>query len=133
MARHAADAAIGLNRHTALLLAARAALWARDAAALNDLLASLRAEPSNGRATAGGLRTLEAGAAGLAESAGAPNDYERAIAAWRELDLPLPLLLTLVERDAFVGSSPEAGREAERLMGRLQAKGLERLTRRTTS
>ena len=38
LAREAADAAVGVNRHAALVLAARSALWARDAGAAHSLL-----------------------------------------------------------------------------------------------
>ena len=129
LARQAAEAAVGLNRHAALVLAARSALWARDARALASLLDPLRAESVPGRATAFGLRTLEAGAAALSGEARAKAHYRGAIAGWEGLDLPLPLLLTLAERKTFLAGAATAGgnEQAARLVERLGAKGLKRL------
>ena len=55
--------------------------------------------------------------------------YRGAIAGWEELDLPLPLLLTLVERKTFLsGAETEVGMSKPlELVERLGAKGLKRL------
>jgi hypothetical protein len=90
-------------------------------------LDSLRAESVPGRATACGLRTLEAGAAALSGGAGAKARYRNAIAGWEDLDLPLPLVLALVERKTFVPGAGDAGDTGRELMERLGAKGLSRL------
>ena len=129
LARQAAEVAVGVNRHTALVLAARSALWARDARALDSLVDQLRTESVPGRATAWAVRSLEAGATALSGGTGAKARYRNAIAGWQELDLPLPLLLTVVERKAFLsGADTVAGNEeAARLVERLGAKGLKRL------
>jgi class 3 adenylate cyclase/tetratricopeptide (TPR) repeat protein len=127
LARQAAEAAVGLNRHTALVLAARSALWARDAEALASLLDQLGAESVPGRATVCGLRTLEAGAAALSGGAGAKARYRIVIAGWEELDLPLPLLLALVERKRFLADAADPADTGRELMERLGAKGLKRL------
>jgi class 3 adenylate cyclase/tetratricopeptide (TPR) repeat protein len=127
LARQAAEAAVGLNRHAALVLAARSALWARDPRALESLLEMLRSVSLPGRATAAGLRTLEAGAAALAGGAGARARYRNAIAAWQDLDLPLPLLLALVERRTFLSEPANAEPAIAELRDRLGATGLRRL------
>ena len=89
----------------------------------------MRAESVPGRATAFGLRTLEAGAAALSGEARAKAHYRGAIAGWEGLDLPLPLLLTLAERKTFLSDAATAGgnEQAARLVERLGAKGLKRL------
>jgi class 3 adenylate cyclase len=130
LARQAAEAAVGVNRHAALVLAARAALWARDAKELAGLLDLLRAGSVPGRATACGLRTLEAGAAALSGGAGANARYRNAIAGWEDLQLPLPLLLAIVERKTFLSGSGEPAAKADtgrELAERLGARGLKRL------
>ena len=124
MARGAAEEAVGYNRHAALVLAARGALWARDSDSLHRLLETMRGDPSSGRATTAGQRTLEAGAAALRGEANAQDLYRHAIAAWRELDLPLPHLLALIERNRFLRPSAQAKKEILRLMDQLQARGL---------
>jgi hypothetical protein len=49
--------------------------------------------------------------------------------AWAQLDLPLPHLLALLERDLLLdGGKPSA--EATELIDRLGAKGVQALTRR---
>ena len=127
LARQAAEAAVGLNRHAALALASRSALWARDAKTLDGLLDSLRAESVPGRATACGLRTLEAGAAALLGGAGAKARYRNAIAGWEDLDLPLPLLFALVERKTFLSGATGMETPDRELIERLGANGLKRL------
>jgi class 3 adenylate cyclase len=133
LARQAAESAVGVNRHAALVLAARSALWARDVEELESLLDQLRALSVPGRATACGLRTLEAGASALAGRGGATARYRNAIAGWRDLDLPLPLLLAVLERRTFLKGTRDAaepaaaGDDVGELMDRLGAKGLRRL------
>jgi hypothetical protein len=50
------------------------------------------------------------------------------VAAWRELALPLPLLLTLLERETLLRPTAAGRSEAARLIDRLGAGGLRRLS-----
>jgi tetratricopeptide (TPR) repeat protein len=134
-ARELAGAAVapsvGFSRHAALVLSARAALWAGDAAGAQAVLDSLRTVPLNGRAAAAAVETIAAGAAAHAgRLAEARTGYRKAIALWRELDLPFPLALALLERDAFL--PPARGKssaEALALIDRLRGVGLAQLAR----
>jgi class 3 adenylate cyclase/tetratricopeptide (TPR) repeat protein len=130
LAHRAAERAIGFNRHAALILSARAALWAGDGKQARHDLDTIAAEPLPGRAIAASLRALLAGADALAgQPAAARAGYREAMAAMRELDLPLPLVLTLLEREAFLRSTAGGNVEARALIERLGAKGLSRLLR----
>ena len=129
LARAAADSSIGFNRHAALVLCARAALWGGDGRRLERAMATLRDEPMAGRSAAASVRTLEAGADALAgRTAAARAAYRAAVAAWRELALPLPLLLTLIERETLLRPTAAGRSEAARLIDRLGAGGLRRLS-----
>ena len=133
LAGQAADGAIGFNRHAALLLSARSALWAGDQGGAEGVLNRLSDEPMAGRATTAGMQTLQAGVAALAaNSATARAGYRRAISGWRRLDLPLPLLLALLERDALLpgARSDQSRDEVAQLLERLGARGLKRLAAR---
>jgi tetratricopeptide (TPR) repeat protein len=127
LAARAAEAALWFNRHAALVLAARAALWTNDVKAARSILDTLQAEPMTGRATSAGIETVEAGLAALGGSQGAAADYRRAIARWKDLDLQLPLLLARIDQMRFVGPSPASMREVNQRIDQLGAKGLRRL------
>jgi class 3 adenylate cyclase/tetratricopeptide (TPR) repeat protein len=126
-ARKAAGGAVGFNRHAALILAGRAALWAGDAAKLAADLAELGAEGLTGRSAAAAVTALRAGEAALAsDQAAAEEAWAGALATWRQLDLPFPLLLSLLERAKFLRGNPDRT-EVNELVQRLGAKGLARL------
>jgi predicted transcriptional regulator len=126
-AREAAAGAVAFNRHAALILAGRAALWARDEAQLAADLAEIGAEGLTGRSAAAGVTALRAGAAALAlDRAAAEEAWGEALATWRELDLPFPLLLSLLERAKFLPGNQDRT-EVNQLVERLGAKGLARL------
>jgi class 3 adenylate cyclase len=127
LAQEAAGQAIGVNRHAALMLSVRAALWGGQATLLADDLATMNGEPLAGRAATAGVRGLEAASAAQAgDRAAADAGFGDALATWRELDLPFPLLLSLLERARFLPGNPDQA-EATGLMERLGAKGLARL------
>jgi hypothetical protein len=127
LASEAAEGAIGVNRHAALVLAGRCALWARDRARLEGALRDIGAQGVTGRAAVAAVDTLHAGAAGLAsDRGGAEGAWTAAIQAWRELELPLPLLLTLIERRRLLDDDRD-GREIDALLERLDARGVARL------
>ncbi len=128
LARQAAEAAVGLNRHAALVLAARSALWARDAKTLAACWT--RCGPNRSRVArrhAACARSRPAQRP-LSGGAGAKARYRNAIAGWEDLDLPLPLLFALVERKTFLSGAHGHGEPADReLIERLGANGLKRL------
>jgi tetratricopeptide (TPR) repeat protein len=129
LAFQAAEASVSFNRHAALVLAGRAAIWERNAKNLDRALAKLRAEPMPGRSATARVTALAAGADAMSgKLKGARAGYKAAIAAWRELALPLPLLLTLLERETLVQATAAGASEARNLIDRLGARGLTRLT-----
>ncbi|HET7141394.1 MAG TPA: hypothetical protein VFJ03_02810, partial [Candidatus Limnocylindria bacterium] len=130
LAQEAAAASVGFSRNSALLLAARAALWAGDADAARRPLEVLRAEHPHGRAIGTALKTLDAGLAAL-EGRGerARAGYRAVIGEWTTLDLPLPRLLALLERDMLLERS-DPSPEATELMDRLGARGVRAFARR---
>jgi tetratricopeptide (TPR) repeat protein len=137
LAQHAVQPSVGFNRHAALVLSARAALWAGHQARIRADLEAIATAPLAGRAATAAVRTIEAGAAALAgRHSEAAASYRTAIRLWRNLDLPLPLALCLLERDAFMPSatrprSAARNEEALKLIAGLQAAGLKRLARRS--
>jgi len=127
LAEEAAAASVGFSQNSALVLAARAALWARDAEAARAQLNALKHSRPTGRAILASVRTLEAGVAALAGRKGpAAAAYRAADKAWAALDLPLPRLLALLERDSLLGNAGVAA-ETQALMASLGAKGLKSL------
>ena len=135
LAQEAVPSSVGFSRNAALLLSARAALWAGDdAQARADLEAIINAPPA-GRAVIAAVRTIGAGADAVAgRRSEAAAGYRAAIRTWRTLDLPLPLALAVLERDTFLGptsrTSTDAGGDASEIIARLRAVGLKRLARR---
>ena len=130
LAEEAAAASVGFSRNSALLLAARASLWTGRAGAARATLESLKKERPHGRAIGAAIKTLEAGLAAVEHKPQPSKIAYRAVAtAWAQLDLPLPHLLALLERDLLLdGGKPSA--EATELIDRLGAKGVQALTRR---
>ncbi len=129
LAESAGDRSLGAERHAALVLAARAALWLGDRARVEALTVRLDEMQMHGRAVSAAEMTLRAGAAALAERAGAGEMYDRAIASWRSLRLPLHLALCLAERRRLLSSASDdgpalGGEEAEAILGDLGARGL---------
>jgi hypothetical protein len=76
----------------------------------------------HGRAATAAQLTLQAGAAALG---GQDSDllFDRAIAAWRALRLPLRLALCLADRER-VATPARAGGEIQAILGELGANGL---------
>jgi hypothetical protein len=133
LAREAAQGAIGFNRHAALVLAGRSAIWARDGAQLAEALHEVRAAGLAGRTAAATDNALRAGAAALASDRdGAETAWTEAIGALRELALPLPLLLTLIERRRQLDDDRDTRKIGE-LIDRLGARGVARLDRRDSA
>jgi hypothetical protein len=127
LAREAAGGAVAFNRHAALILAGRAALWARDGNQLAADLAEIGAEGLTGRSAAAAVTARRAGAAALAsDRAAAEEAWAEALMTWRELDLPFPLLLSLLERATFLPGNADRT-EVNALVERLGAKGMARL------
>jgi hypothetical protein len=115
--------AFGAERAHDLALAGRAALWNGDVARAREALTSLREDGSPGRAIAAARTTLAAGIAGLAGDPDAAGEFAEAAAAWRSLDLPLPLALSLLDaRRLSIPAEPPA--ELRALIDRLGAEGL---------
>jgi hypothetical protein len=79
------------------------------------------------------LLSVRCGAGGAEARAGKVSDaqanYKAAIATLRELDLPLPLVLTLLEREAFLRPTAAGRTGALKLIDRLGAAGLNGLVR----
>ncbi len=128
LAESAGGRSLGAERHAALVLAARAALWLGDGARVEALTARLDEMQMHGRAVAAAEMTLRAGAAALAERDDAGAMYDRAIASWRSLRLPLHLALCLAERRRLLSAADTGaalgGEEAEAILVDLGANGL---------
>jgi class 3 adenylate cyclase/tetratricopeptide (TPR) repeat protein len=87
----------------ALLTAARAALWLKDADRATALLEQLR-ETTHGPSIAASKTTLEAGLAALAgDRDRALAGYRSALAAWRDLGLSVDEALTAIDMATLLG------------------------------
>ncbi len=106
-------------------MATRASLWLADREAARAALHRLDAALRPGRAAAAASLTLHAGIAALDADPEAGRAYERALAAWHELELPLQRALCLLDRHRLL-SGGEAG-ELHGLLDGLGAAGLRRL------
>lgn len=126
LARQATAGFVGNDTAHERGLAIRAALWARDAAAARAELDVLEASAGWGRASAATIETLRAGLMALAGEEAAAT-YARARDQWRTLDLPLPLLLCLLDEASLATSRPDHDGEIEAIVERLGANGLRRL------
>jgi class 3 adenylate cyclase/tetratricopeptide (TPR) repeat protein len=130
LARQAAGKGIGFNRHAALVLSGRAALWAGDTDRLDADLQAIAVEPLAGRAATAAVRALQGGTKARAgRHAEAQANYKAAIGTLRALDLPLPLVLTILEREAFLRPTAAGRTAALGLIDRLGAAGLKGLVR----
>jgi hypothetical protein len=123
LALAAAEASLGADRHAALVLAGHGAIWQRDAKGVAGVLRELRDAPRSGRAIRAALATLEAGHAALAGRDEAAEQYDRAVAAWRDVRLPLHLALCLVEQDRCLTSDGHGGRATAEAMSILHGLG----------
>jgi class 3 adenylate cyclase len=134
LAQAAGDRSLGAERHAALALATRSALWAGDRATVATSLEGLAETKMHGRAVAAAELTLGAGAAALDDDPSADARYEDAIGRWRSLRLPLQLALCLAERRSLrpaahepSADAAEGHAEAERILMDLGATGLLRI------
>jgi class 3 adenylate cyclase/tetratricopeptide (TPR) repeat protein len=132
-ARIAAQRTVGWERVEALALAGRIAAWNGDATAAAEALRDLEAEASWGRAAGARHRTLRAAVAALRSRGTTPSrtatrDWNAALRAWRDLQLPLRLGLCLLDRWRLAGDG-EARSEAEAVFSDLGASALVRLLR----
>ncbi len=116
----------GADSYVAALLALRADLWLGNGPAVRDGLSRLASEKTRGRMAEAAEQTMRAGAAALLGDASAAQQYERAIAEWRALRLPLHLALSIAERARFHGGDTD---EAEEILAALRADALLRLIR----
>ncbi|HVC22755.1 MAG TPA: adenylate/guanylate cyclase domain-containing protein [Candidatus Dormibacteraeota bacterium] len=107
------EEAAGMNSLHALSIQARAALWMRDregALEVERRLGSFRGRWANACAL-----TVSAGLLALGpEGELALAAYQKAISAWREMELPLDLGLCLLDRVALQGPDGEGSKEAAR-------------------
>ena len=134
LARAAGDRSLGAERHAALALATRSAVWSGDRAAAATSIARLADTEMHGRAVEAAERTLGAGVAALDDDPSAATLYAPAIATWRSLRLPLQLALCLAERGSLPPApddpsteSADALSEAEAILTDLSATGLLRI------
>ena len=126
LAQSAAGRTVGLERAEALTLVGRIATWTGAADAAAEALAELQAEAVWGRAVAARATTLRAAVAAISDPAAvAPADalWDEALAAWRELDLPLREALTLLDRWMVRGDPRDRDAGTQILEG-LGARGL---------
>jgi class 3 adenylate cyclase/tetratricopeptide (TPR) repeat protein len=126
LAQSAAGRTVGLERVEALTLVGRIATWTANADAGAHALAELEAEAVWGRAVTARATTLRAALAAMAEPpdvTAADALWTEALAAWRDLGLPLREALTLLDRWVLRGD-PADREEATRLLEALGARGL---------
>jgi len=97
----------GFDEFEALTLAGRLAAWSGDAEGADQSLTALDAHRLWGRAADAARHTLRAAVASLrggdVASTAAEGEWTAALAAWRELDLPLRLALCHLDRWFLTG------------------------------
>jgi class 3 adenylate cyclase/tetratricopeptide (TPR) repeat protein len=127
LAQRAASRSLGITRGHAHALAARASLWSGDRASAESEVAALESLHIAGRAADAQLLTLRAGLLSGQDHSSAQACYRRAEEAWRSLDLPAHMALTLIDEHRLLGvpSSPEM----LAVLDQLGAAGLRRLVR----
>ncbi len=124
LAIHAADGAAGAERAQRWILAARSALWRRDQAGAARAARALDEIAASGRMVRAAQATLAAGLLAMRSRKGALRAYDRAIAAWRALDLPLYLALATLDAGRLLdGDAPDAA-EAHATLEKMGAHGL---------
>jgi class 3 adenylate cyclase/tetratricopeptide (TPR) repeat protein len=127
LATQAVADSLGAERARQAQLAVRANLWAGDREGAGDGIRTLDEAGVTGRATDAARATLEAGIAALDGDPTAHGRYRAAAQAWRELALPLPLALCLLDAERLGGGAPADPAECDRLLRSLGADGLARL------
>ncbi|CAN5577034.1 adenylate/guanylate cyclase domain-containing protein [soil metagenome] len=123
-ARRAARDLLSVDHLVATTLALRSDLWLGKGGRVARGLAWLDAKKRHGWVARATETTLHAGVAALAGAADAGQRYERAIAEWRDLRLPLHLGLALAERHRLLGGPRD---EAQQIFEQLRAPSLARL------
>jgi tetratricopeptide (TPR) repeat protein len=124
LATQAASSSFGAERARQVELAARASLWAGDPDAARAAVRTLDDVRVTGRATDAARATLEAGLAAVVDDPTAQDRYRAAAHAWRELDLPLQLVLCLLDAQRLGGGAPSDPGECDELLRVLGADGL---------
>jgi len=104
LGERAIDGAIGTDRAYPITLATRASLWMGDRTAAANGIGALGALNQGGRALGALSMTMGAGLAAIDREPEAPGLYRRARDAWRELELPLPLALCLIDQHRLIPS-----------------------------
>ncbi len=135
LAEAAGTRSLGAERHAALVLAARAALWRGARAEAAAAIKRLGRLKMHGRAVLAARSTLRAGAAAMAHRQSAGQMYADAVESWRALHLPLHLAFCLVERQRWLTAASGVERrewqaEAEAILDDLGAAGVLRALRR---
>ena len=124
MATSAAAQSFGAERARQLQLAARASLWLGDREGARAGLQYMDEVGVTGRATDAARATIEAGLAALDGDPTAQNRYRAAAQSWRELALPLQLVLCLLDAQRLGGGAPSDPAECDELLRSLGADGL---------
>ena len=124
LATQAANQSFGAERARQTQLAVRASLWAGDADGARAGLRALDEVGVTGRATDAARETLAAGVAALDADPGAQARYRAAAESWRELALPLQLVLCLLDAQRLGGGTPAHPAESDRILRALGADGL---------
>ena len=127
MARSAAAHSFGAERARQWQFAARASLWLGDRDGARAALEAMNAVGVTGRATDAARATIEAGLASLDGDPAAQNRFRAAAQSWRELALPLQLVLCLLDAQRLGGGAPSDPGESDELLRSLGADGLARL------
>ncbi len=124
LAVEAADGAGGAERAQRWILATRAALWQRDADRAAAALRALKKISASGRTIRAASATLAAGLLAVRNRVGAVRAFDRAIAEWRELDLPLHLGLALLDAGRLLDDGTRDMDEARAILTDMGAQGL---------
>ncbi|MGH2444919.1 MAG: adenylate/guanylate cyclase domain-containing protein [Candidatus Limnocylindria bacterium] len=126
LAEAGAVGAVDVFLHDALVLAARAAIWAGDADA-RAAIARAEAAPARGRVIDAVRLSLRAALAARDGAADASALQQEASDRLRQLGLPMQLALCLIERGRFGGGAASVNEELTTLLDGLRAEGLRRL------
>ena len=106
LARRAAAGSLGAERSAAHALAARASLWAGDAAAAAAEIAAVESIEIRGRAVEAEVMTLRAGLLAFEDPGAAHARYRAAGEAWRSLELAARLALCLADEHRLLAITP---------------------------
>ncbi len=126
LAAAAALESLGADRFHALIVGARASVWAGDREGAAAALSEAEETQLTGRAKEAALETLRAGVAAL-DGDNDPAAFERAADGWRRLELPTQLALCLIDAARLVGLRTE---ELPSVIAELGARGLRGLVPR---